>query len=438
MKERIVTTVISQFQRFLHLESIGGILLLASASIALLWANSPWQESYHAFWHLTVTIGAGSYQMTHSLGHWVNDALMVIFFFVVGLEIKRELLIGELSSRRQAMLPIVAAVGGMVVPAALYAVVNAGGEGGPGWGIPMATDIAFAIGVLTLIGPRIPFGLKVFLTAFAIVDDLGAVLVIAFFYTADLSLTALLVAAAITVALAGLNAMHVRSPLPYALLGVGLWLAVLSSGIHATIAGVVLALTIPARPKIDPGTLLERGRALMERLESTTDATRGGLTGKQQAIVQELEDACDLVQSPMQQMEHRLHPWVTHFIMPVFALANSGVTITADMSLGHPVAVGIILGLVLGKQIGITLFSWAAIRFGLASLPRGTDMRHIYGAAWVGGIGFTMSLFVATLAFGNSILLEISKLGILSASVIAGLGGWLVLRWAIRPGASES
>ena len=431
MKERLVAVVITQFQSFLRLESVGGILLLASAGIALLWANSPWQESYHALWDLPVTVGIGPYQISYSLGHWVNDALMVIFFFVVGLEIKRELLIGELSTRRQAALPIIAAIGGMLIPAGLYALLNAGGPGSAGWGIPMATDIAFAIGVLTLIGPRVPFGLKVFLTAFAIVDDLGAVLVIALFYTAELSLTALAIAGLITLALVGLNAGRVRLPLPYALLGGALWLAVLSSGIHATIAGVVLAFTIPARSSIDAATLLVRGRTLLRRLETAAPPTAGGLSGEQQAIVQGLEDACDHVESPMQQLEHRLHPWVTYCIMPVFALANSGVTITDDMSLGHPVALGIMMGLILGKQIGITLFSWAAVRLGIASLPRGTEFRLIYGAAWLGGIGFTMSLFVATLAFGGSSVLEISKIGILSASVIAGIGGWLMLRWTL-------
>jgi NhaA family Na+:H+ antiporter len=429
----MIKTVVTQFQRFLRLESVGGILLLVSAVVAMAWANSPWRESYFAFWHLPVTVGVGPYVMTHSLGHWVNDALMVIFFFVVGLEIKRELLIGELSSLRQAMLPIMAAIGGMVVPAGLYALLNAGGDGAPGWGIPMATDIAFAIGVLTLLGPRAPFGLKVFLTAFAIVDDLGAVLVIAFFYTAQLSWVSLAVAGVITALLATLNLWNVRSPIPYVLLGIGLWLAVLSSGIHATIAGVVLALTIPSRPGIDPMTLLDRGRAYLDRLQATPDRPSGRLTAEQQAIVQELEDACDQVESPMQQLEHRLHPWVTFFIMPVFALANAGVTISDEMSLGHPVALGVILGLVLGKQIGITLFSWVSVRLGLAALPSETTYRHIYGAAWLGGIGFTMSLFVASLAFGPGVYLEISKVGILTASLIAGVIGWLYLRWFTPP-----
>ena len=436
MKEKIFTRVVTQFQRFIHLESIGGILLLVCAVAAMAWANSPWRDSYFAFWHLPVTVGAGPYQMTHSLGHWVNDALMVIFFFVVGLEIKRELLIGELSSVRQAMFPIMAAIGGMVVPAGFYVMLNAGTPGAPGWGIPMATDIAFAIGVLTLLGPRVPFGLKVFLTAFAIVDDLGAVLVIAFFYTAQLSWTALAAAGVITALLMFLNVAHVRSPLPYVILGVGLWLAVLSSGIHATIAGVILALTIPARPAIDPLTLLHRGRHLLDRLQSSPSRSKGGLTGDQQAIVQELEDACDQVESPMQQLQHRLHPWVTYFIMPVFALANAGVTITSEMSLGHPVALGIILGLVLGKQIGITAFAWLSVRLGFAALPAGTTYRHIYGAAWLGGIGFTMSLFVASLAFDDRLLLEISKVGILSASLLAGGIGWVILRWFAPPKAA--
>lgn len=293
----------------------------------------------------------------------------------------------------------------------------------------MATDIAFALGVLTMLGPRVPLGLKVFLLALAIVDDLGAVLVIAFFYTSDISWAALGAGSVVLVMLMAMNRLNIRHPIPYAFFGILLWLAFLKSGVHATVSGVLLAMTIPARPSLDPQTLVERGRELLSALERTTNGRRKGLSGEQQAIVQEIEDGCDRVESPLQSLEHELHPWVTYFIMPVFALANAGVTVTPEsVSLLHPVGIGVITGLVLGKLIGVSLFSWLSVRLNLASLPKGTTWPHLIGAALLAGIGFTMSLFVAHLAFRNDFFLQTAKASILIASMLAGTIGYAFLR----------
>lgn len=419
----------SQFQKFTALESSAGIVLLVCTVAALVWANSPAAASYLQLWHTEVGIAAGSWSLTKSLHHWINDGLMAIFFFVVGLEIKREILVGELASPRRALLPLAAAVGGMIVPAVIYAALNHGSEGAPGWGIPMATDIAFSLGVLALLGSRVPIGLKVFLTAFAIVDDLGAVLVIALFYTSELSATAFWIAAGIVALLVAANWRGVRNPYLYAGLGFLLWLAFLESGVHATIAGVVLAMTIPARPKIDRPRFLTESRELIGAFENATPGHQT-LDGSQQAAVQALEERCEEVQSPMQRLEHGLHPWVSYLIMPVFALSNAGVSLVGNTGgvAFHTVTLGIVLGLFLGKQIGITLFAWIAVRFRLAAYPTGVTLRHIYGAGLLGGIGFTMSLFIASLAFASEPLLEYAKAGILVGSFVSGVFGWLVIR----------
>lgn len=429
MKRSVLRSVAGQFQRFTSLESFSGILLLLCTAVALLWANSPWNASYSDLWHTDISLHVGSFALSHSLVHWINDGLMVIFFFVVGLEIKRELLVGELSSPRQAMLPIIAAVGGMVAPAGIYVFFNGGTDAQSGWGIPMATDIAFAIGILTLVGPRIPLGVKVFLTAFAIVDDLGAVIVIALFYTAELAWMPLAIGAVIVAILVTLNFFNVRHPVPYILLGIALWLAFLESGVHATISGVVLALTIPSVPATDPTSLITRANELLVKLGKTSSQRRRMLSSEQQALVQEIEDECDKVESPLQSLEHGLHPWVSFFIMPVFALANAGVTISAgSVSITHSVGLGIVLGLVLGKLLGISLFSWLSVRMGIASLPAGTSWRHIIGTALLGGVGFTMALFVANLSFDQQFYLDTAKASILVASCLAGIAGFVFLR----------
>jgi NhaA family Na+:H+ antiporter len=421
---------------FIHDEAFGGILLLICALAALIWANSPLGETYDALWSSELTLGTVQYHLTESLRHWVNDGLMAIFFFVVGLEIKREVLVGELASPRRAALPAIAAVGGVLVPAGIYLLLNRGSAGEQGWGIPMATDIAFALGVLALLGDRIPLGLKVFLTALAIVDDIAAVAVIAVFYTVQVHWTALGAAALILVMLIAANRLGARRPVIYAVLGLALWVAVFESGVHATVAGVLLALTIPATTRIDPRAFLNRSRATLvafERAGSDDESGASILTnGERQEALAELEDMVEGAGAPLHRMEHVLHPWVAFAIVPLFALANAGVRIEGDFgtALGNRATLGVILGLVLGKQLGVTLAARLAVRSGVTELPEGVSWRHIYGSGWLAGIGFTMSLFVADLAFadpGEAALLTAAKLGILVASLIAGVGGWLLL-----------
>jgi NhaA family Na+:H+ antiporter len=429
----LIERVLGPFQSFFSKSTTGGLVLLACTVVALVWANSPWADAYHHLWETPVTIGSPGFSLTMSLHHWVNDGLMAVFFFLVGLEIKREVLVGELATRRTATLPVAAALGGMIVPALLYAAVNAGGPGARGWGVPMATDIAFALGILALLGDRVPSGLRVFLAALAIADDLGAVLVIAFFYTAALDWSALGGATAVLMVLAGLNRAGARRPLTYALLGIVLWLFVLSSGIHATIAGVLLALAVPARTRISETEFIARAEASLADFRAADEPGTSVLTNRgHQAALQAMESATDAAQAPLQRIEHALHGFVAFLVMPIFALANAGVPLGngVGLALGSPIAWGVILGLALGKPLGITLASWLAVRAGAADLPTGVAWRHIHGAGWLGGIGFTMSLFVAGLAFGEPAALDIAKLGVLGASVLAGLIGFLLLRRA--------
>jgi NhaA family Na+:H+ antiporter len=418
-------------QEFLRLESSSGILLFVFTALALMWANSAWAHSYDEIWHTEISIGIGSYAVSKSLLHWINDGLMALFFFVVGLEIKREMLIGELASLRKALLPVIAALGGMIMPALIYVVLNRGTERIAGWGIPMATDIAFSLGVLALLGGRIPIQLKVFLTAFAIVDDIGAVIVIAFFYASGFVWSHLLLAAILLLLLVAANWMGVRHPLVYAILGFLLWIAFLDSGIHGTVAGVLIAMTIPARSTLDRQEFLERSYGILRQLERG-EKMEGSMAAEEgpQASVRALAELAEEVEAPTQRFEHALHPWVTFFIMPLFALANAGVTFEQGVGalVMNPAALGVFLGLVLGKQLGITLFSWTAVKIRIASLPTAVTWRHIYGVGWLGGIGFTMSLFIASLAFGPSPVLDASKLGIYAASVVSGLGGLWILR----------
>ena len=424
--------ILSPFARFTRTESAGGIVLIAATLVAIAWANSPWAESYHHLWETVVTIGAGPYALSYPLHYWINDGLMAVFFFLVGLEIKREFLVGELASVRRAALPIAAALGGMVVPALLYAILNAGGPGERGWGIPMATDIAFALGVLALLGPRIPLSLKVFLAALAIVDDLGAVLVIAVFYTDQISWVALGVGFAMLAALVVANRLDARAPIVYVVLGVILWVAFLKSGVHATVAGVLLAMTIPARTRIDTEEFLDRGRRILDYFDAAGKEGTDVLTNRgQQAAIQEMENSCEAVQAPLQRIEHELHGPVAFGIIPLFALANAGVHVGGNLgeAFTNPVALGIILGLVVGKPVGITLFAWLAVKMKLAALPAETSWQAIRGVSLLGGIGFTMSLFIAGLAFpGSPELNEDAKIGIFGASLVAGVAGFLLLR----------
>ncbi len=426
-----VERILRPIQEFTDKEASSGIVLLIAAVAALVWANSPFSSIYTSLWQTELTVRLGTFSVTKDLILWINDGLMAIFFLVIGLEIKREVLVGELSSLRRASLPIAAALGGAVVPAGIYLALNAGTEGSVGWGIPMATDIAFALGVLALLGDRVPLALKVFLTALAIVDDIIAVMVIALFYTGEISWSSLAVGAGFMGALVVANLLGVRRLLVYALLGICLWLALLQSGIHATIAGVLLAMTVPSRARINTDEFLKRSRNILDHFERAGERGENVLTNEErQASLHALETATERVETPLQRMEHSLHPWAIFAIMPLFALANAGVSLGGDLAgtLISSVSLGIVAGLVVGKQLGITVFAWLAVKSGFAEMPPGVGWPQIYGVGWLAGIGFTMSLFIADLAFEEDPLLEVAKLGILTASLIAGIVGWAILR----------
>lgn len=426
-----IERVMRPFTTFAQRESSSGIVLMVCAAIALIWANSPYQQSYFELWHLESSVEIGAWRLSHSLAHWINDGLMALFFLLVGLEIKRELLGGELSDLRQARLPLFAAVGGMIVPALIYAAINFGKPSIIAWGAPMATDIAFALGVLALLGNRIPSGLKVFLAALAIIDDIGSVLVIALFYTASINFAALGAAAACFAAMLIVNRMGVRNLVVYMLLFACLWLATLSSGVHATIAGVVAAIAIPARSRIDSKRFLDRSRSLLDDYEANQgDSPSSLLNEAQDSSLRELEILIGRAGTPLQRLEHTLHPLVAFGIMPIFALANAGVAISMSgfqAAITEPVTLGIVFGLVVGKLIGISLFAHLAVALKAAVLPEGVTWRHIHGVAMVGGIGFTMSLFVATLAFKSGPLLDDAKMAVILASLIAGILGCVAL-----------
>ena len=430
-----ITQLMRPVQRFMHEEASSGIVLFVAAVVALIWANSPWYHVYHELLETHITIGFGHWAIDETLHHWVDDGLMAVFFFVVGLEIKRAVIVGELSSVRRAALPIFAALGGMIVPALIYVAFNAEGEASRGWGVPMATDIAFSLGVLSLLRTRAPLPLKVFLAAFAIIDDIGAVIVIAVFYTGEIAWGNLGIGAIFLAVLVIVGRLGIRHPLVYAVLGVAVWLAFLYSGVHATVAGVLVAATIPIRVRVDPAGFLARGRDLLLVFDRSGEYGHEDETSSEQrAILKELEDTAQEMQSPLQRFENALHPWVAFVIMPLFALSNAGVKLEGDFfaALTHPVTIGIVLGLVIGKQVGVTLFSWAAVRSGIAALPYGVTWLQFYGVALLGGIGFTMSLFITNLAFTSDVLSTEAKIGILLGSAISGVIGYLVLLRAGR------
>ncbi len=429
--------LIGPFQDFIRSEAAGGILLLGCAVLAFAWANSPFAAAYFSLWETGVVVGVGGFEIAKPLLLWINDGLMAIFFLLVGLEIKREVLVGELASPKKAALALAGAAGGMAIPALLYVALNAGEASIDGWGIPMATDIAFALGVLALLGPRVPVALKIFLTALAIVDDLGAVLVIALFYTAEVSTTALWWAGGILVALVAMNRLGVQRTVVYLLLGVALWVAFLKSGVHATVAGVLLALTIPARRRIDAPTFLARAQDYLASFAADATPGQRDPTLQQTNAIHALESSCEAVETPLGRLEHALHKPVAFFIIPVFALANAGVALQGDLGalLGSPITLGIVLGLVVGKPVGVMGLAWLAVRSGIASLPAGVRWRQVLGVSALCGIGFTMSIFIATLAFpAQAALLDSAKLGILLGSLVAGALGWMLLARSGSPG----
>ncbi len=402
--------------QFLRVEASGGILLVAATVVALVWANSPWSDAYDQLWSTRVDVTVGSFRFEEDLLHVVNDGLMAVFFFVVGLEIKRELVAGELRDRRNLALPAMAALGGMAVPAMLYAVINLGGPGGEGWGIPMATDIAFALGVVAVLDRRVPTALKVFLLTLAIVDDIGAIVVIAVFYSGGIELAPLALSAAIVAAVIALRVLRVAAPPLYVLAGLALWLTVYESGVHATIAGVVMGLLAPARPQqseIEAGAIVD---ALEDRHELSVEEVRTTATAIRRSV------------STCERLIESLHPWTSYLIVPLFALANAGIALSGDGVGAAPrVVAGVVVGLVVGKIVGITGFVWLATRLGLAALPNGTGWRQLVGAAALAGIGFTVSLFVTGLAFeGDDVLGDAARVGILIASAAAAALGALV------------
>lgn len=430
--EKAFERILTPFEVFIHRQTTSGVLLMLCAIAALYLANSQWRDAYHHLLEMHFSIGVQGFMLSKSLHHWINDGLMTMFFFLVGLELKREILVGELADPKQAILPIIAAIGGMLVPALIYIIFNPQGHAFNGWGVPMATDIAFALGTLALLGNRVPKNLLVFLVALAIVDDLGAVMVIALFYTEQINMTALIVVFVVLALLVSLNRGGVRRTLPYNLLGALLWLAMLKSGIHATLAGILLAFTIPMRPKYDPARFLSQMKGMVGKIHQAYESEENIIKNEELRYrVQALEDGARLVQAPAQVLERKMHLPSAYIVIPIFSLANAGIPIDWSSffsTLTHPIALGIASGLVAGKLIGIAGFSWLVVKLGITTLPQGLNFKHIVGVGLIGGIGFTMSIFVAELGFAHHAQdLLMAKTGILFASLFAGVSGYLWL-----------
>ena len=419
--------VLKPLQDFLSEEFASAALLLAATIVALVWANSPWGDSYQALWHTEATIGVGRWAITMDLGDWVNDGIMTLFFFVVGLEIKRELTTGELTSPRAAALPAIAALGGMLAPAALFLLITAGGPEARGWGIPMATDIAFAVAVLTLAGRGLAGGLRSYMLTLAIVDDIGAIVVIALVYSGGIELGPALVAAGAFGLMLLAQRAHVRFLAVYVALGAVVWIATFESGLHATLAGVLLGFATPARPFQRPAAVSREAERIADQTDdepATPDADA--------ALWLRLANLSREAVSPLARLEDLLHPWSSYVVVPLFALANAGVVLTGGSlreAMGSVVVLAIIVGLVVGKTLGISLATWLAVRLGIADLPEGVAWRDIVAVAATAGIGFTVALFVSHLAFPRD---PAPTIGILAASIIAGIVGSLLLRRAVR------
>lgn len=421
-------------QQFIHTESVGGLVLLIATVVALIWANSPWYDQYHRILQTHLSLDLALLEIDLSLHHWINDGLMAIFFFVVGLEIKRELFFGHFSSPRRAALPAIAALGGMVVPAAIYLVFNLGGQGVRGWGIPMATDIAFALGILALLGRRLPMELRIFLLGLAVVDDLGAIIVIAVAYTESISFPYLGIVAVLIVVTVVVNRIGFSHAAVTAVLGFLIWVAMLKSGVHATIAGVIFGLLTSSHSHYSRERFADESEALIAEYRHALDV---GDTERSEAILGELEALAEGTESPMERLERLTHPWASYVILPVFALANAGIHFSGiDLGgvLSSGVTVGMVAGLLIGKVVGITLFPWAASLFGLIELPRYVTWAHVVGAGFLGGIGFTVAIFISGLAFSDPQLVLNAQIGIMCASALAGLLGYSILRFVSRPG----
>ncbi len=429
--------IILPVQKYMYTESIGGIVLLIATVVALGWANSPWRDEYHHILELHLHIDVTLFAVDLSIEEWINDGLMALFFFVIGLEIKREVLYGQLSTLRSAALPAVAAIGGMVVPASIYLLLNQDGDGMRGWGIPMATDIAFALGVLALLGRRIPMELRVFMLGLAVVDDLGAIAVIAVAYTETIDFGQLGMAAGLIVAMIVVNRLGLRQPPVTAALAFLIWVAVLKSGVHATVAGVLIAGLTPARSMVSREEFASESEALLAEYRT---AMAAGDHERADAILGEVEEISQSTEAPLERLERLIHPWSSYVILPLFALANAGIEFSHgsfSQAISSSVTIGVFAGLVIGKLVGITLFPFVASRLGIVELPRGISWLHVTGVALVGGIGFTVAIFVTGLAFDDHVIVDNAKMGILAASLVAGLVGYGVLRLAARSASSS-
>jgi len=436
--EKSFDKVVTPFEEFIHEETTSGLILMVSAILAMICANSLLAPYYEHILHTELAISIGASELRYTLHHWINDGLMAFFFLVVGLEIKREVIVGELSDPKAAMMPIIAAIGGMLIPALLFYFINFNTDASIGWGVPMATDIAFAVGVLVLLGSRVPKTVLTFLVGLAIVDDLGAVVVIALFYTEQIFVNWLVLAVATFFVLIAFNRMGIRRPLLYFIIGTIMWFAMLQSGIHATLAGVMVALTIPVKPKFDHKLFVNHMSEILNTLKTTqnknTDTKDMCIIhdNESRAMLQTLENGVHSVESPLQRLEHAMHMPVAFIIIPLFALANAGIPV--DMSslgqtLLHPVSMGVMAGLILGKLMGVAGITWLAVKLGLGKLPEGMTGYHLIGVGFLAGIGFTMSIFIAELGFSdNAEYLLMAKTGVLFASIFAGTCGYLWLR----------
>ncbi|MCU7938507.1 MAG: Na+/H+ antiporter NhaA [gamma proteobacterium symbiont of Bathyaustriella thionipta] len=437
--EKSFDKIMTPFEEFIHEETTSGLILMMSAILAMFLANSFLSHHYEHILHTELAISLGGMgELRYTLHHWINDGLMAFFFLVVGLEIKREVIVGELSDPKAAMMPIIAAIGGMLVPAMLFFFLNINTDAATGWGVPMATDIAFAVGVLVLLGSRVPRTVLTFLVGLAIVDDLGAVVVIALFYTEQIFINWLALAIISLIILVIFNRMGIRKPLPYFIVGTILWFAMLQSGVHATLAGVLVALTIPVKPKFDHTLFVDHMSDVLNHLKASQNKNNDTKNtciihdNDSRAMLQTLENGVHSVESPLQRLEHAMHMPVAFIVIPLFALANAGIPVdisTIGQTLSHPVALGVMAGLILGKLIGVAGITWLAIKFGLGKLPEGMTGHHLIGVGFLAGIGFTMSIFIAELGFANnSEYLLMAKTGVLFASIIAGTCGYLWLR----------
>jgi len=427
-RQVVADQILRPAQQFFDKEASSSILLISATAIALIWVNSSIGETYHSFWHIQISFTFGHFHISKTLLHWVNDGLMSLFFFTVGLEIKREILVGELATPKKALLPVIAALGGMIVPALIYAALNVGLPTIHGWGIPVATDIAFALGAVAVFGRKLPVGLRIFLAAFAIADDLGAVVIIAIFYTKEIVWSNLIISLFFIFGLAAANFFWIRQTLIYAILGLAVWFFVLGSGVHPTIAGVIVSFFVPARGRYDTDNFLQNIKKITEKFECEEQSCGYSILLNQEHMyaVQALELACHDVETPLQRLMHALHPWVAFLILPLFAMGNTGLIfrgIVFSEAVSNPVILGIIFGLVVGKPIGILLFSYLSVKTGIASLPQEVRWSHIFGGAMLGGIGFTMSLFLSELSFSDPHIIDFARIAILAGSILSALFG---------------